>query len=162
MKVTVDTSQMKDLLAMLDKFPPLVLARGGPLDNAVRKASNVIAKRARQLAPNSSKTGTKNKQSKKSRAIWSHQVRKMVRTKVFRKPQAAVGIVGPKAPEGNAAHFLQETPRKHVLWGKATRVKRLRIARNWITQAFDETKSQQFDAMAVSLRADMDKVMRGG
>lgn len=161
MKTTLDTREMEGLDKLLAQIPTLVLASGGPLDKAVGKAGTVVAKRARAIAPNSKKSGTKEKQSAKAKSIWNKQVRSMIRSVVRRYPTAAVAVIGPKAPEGNAAHFLQEKPRKHVLWGKATSLKPMRIARDWIVQAFDETKQEQFSAMESSLRSDIDGVMRG-
>jgi hypothetical protein len=74
---------------------------------------------------------------------------------------AAWAVVGPKSREGNMSHFQQEKPRRLVLWGKATRVAQYRIERNWITQSFDETKSQQVTAMEQSIKADIDAIARG-
>jgi hypothetical protein len=34
-------------------------------------------------------------------------------------------------------------------------------ARNWMVQAFDETKEQQLSAMKTAIQAILDKVMRG-
>lgn len=159
-KVTIDILGEREVMAMLERLPKLVVSAGGSLDRAVQKASNVAAKRARQLAPDSRRTGTRPKQSKKSRAIWKHQLRSVIRVKLARYPHTRIGIVGPKSPEGNHAHFMQEKPRRHVLWGRSTRIAQLRIARNWITQAFDETRGEQMDAMKSSLQADIDQQMR--
>ena len=145
---------------MLGRLPKLVVSEGGPLDRAVKAACNLIAKRARQLAPDSRKTGTKEFQSAKTKAKWPVRLKTTIRTKVIKYPNGAWGIVGPKSPEGNAAHFMQEKPRRHVLWGKATAIKKYRIERNWITQAFDETKSEQLSAVEASLKRDIDENMR--
>lgn len=145
---------------MLGRLPRLVVSEGGPLDRAVQAPCNIVAKRARQLAPDSRKTGTKNKQSAKTKGKWPVRLKTTIRSKVIRYPNGAWGIVGPKSPEGNSAHFMQEKPRRHVLWGKATLIKQYRIERNWITQAFDETKSEQLSAMEASLKRDIDDNMR--
>lgn len=161
MKIELDTRELNGIDTLLASMPTLLLATGGPMDRAVGKAGNVVAKRARALAPNSRKSGTKQKQSAKAKSIWNKQVRSMIRSVVRRYPQTALAVIGPKAPEGNAAHFGQEKPRKHVLWGKSTSLKPYRVARDWIVQAFDETKSEQLAALEQSLRSDMDGVMRG-
>lgn len=144
---------------MLKRLPALIVASGGPTDRAVQKAGTIVARRARQLAPNSRKSGSMFKMSHKSFAKWPHHTRNTIRTKVVKYPTNSVAIIGPKSPEGNAAHFGQEKPRRHVLWGKRTG-RMYRIVRNWITQAFDETKSEQQSAMKRSLQADIDKIMR--
>lgn len=159
-KVTLDVHGEREILAMLEQLPKLVVAAGGPLDRAVQKASNLVAKRARQLAPDSRVTGSRQRQSKKSKAIWKHRLRSTIRVKLARYPHTRIGIIGPKSPDGNQAHFMQEKPRRHVLWGRTTRVAQYRIARNWITQAFDETKADQLNAMKSSLQTDIDQQMR--
>lgn len=163
MKVKVTVTGDKELQAILAKMPQLVVAAGGPIDRAVTKGGAVVARRARQLAPNSTKTGTRRKQSASSKRIWSKKLKTTIRSVTRRYPQGAraLSVIGPKAPEGNAAHFMQEDGRRHVLWGKVTRVALYRIARNWITQSFDETRGAQHNAMLTSLRNDLDKVMRG-
>lgn len=152
---------------LLQQLPRKVALDFGPLDRAVKAATSIIARRARRLAPDSSKTGTKLKQSQKKDPTTGQkqdkfpvQVKNTIRSKVILYPNGAWGIVGPKSPEGNAAHFMQEKPRRHVLWGKATAIKKFRIERNWITQAFDETKSEQLSAMEASLKRDIDENMR--
>jgi hypothetical protein len=159
-KITIDIGGEQSVVNMLGRLPKLVVSEGGPLDRAVKAASSLIAKRARQLAPDSRKTGSRDKQSAKAKAKWPVRLKTTIRSKVIRYPNGAWGIVGPKSPEGNAAHFMQEKPRKHVLWGKATAIRKFRIERNWITQAFDETKSEQLSAMEASLKRDIDENMR--
>ena len=160
-KVTLDIRGEESVLALLAQLPVLVVAEGGPLDKAVRKASNIVATRARQLAPNSDKSGSRKKQSRSAKAKWPEKLRRTIKTKLIKYPKATWSVVGPKSPQGNMAHFMQEKPRRLVLWGQATMVKKFRIERNWITKAFDETKQQQLTAMETSLKTDIDANMRG-
>lgn len=159
-RVTIDIHGEQEILAMLERLPKLVLSEGGPLDRAVQKASNVVAKRARQLAPDSRRTHSRDRQSRASLAKWPERLRSNIRVKLALYPHTRVGIVGPRSPQGNVAFFMQEKVRKHVLWGRVSRVQGFRIARNWITQSFDETKSAQLDAMKSSLQSDIDTVTR--
>jgi hypothetical protein len=159
-KVTVKIEGAESLISLLERLPKLVVMAGGPMDRAVRKASTIVAARARQVAPDSSKTGTRDKQSKKTKAKWPNKIKRTIKTKLIKYDKSVLGIIGPKSPEGNAAHFMQEKPRRHVLWGKATMIRQFRIERNWITKAFDETKEQQMSAMEASLKADIDANMR--
>lgn len=161
-QISFDIRGEQSVIDLLGRLPRLVLSEGGPIDRAVKAPLNIIAKRARQLAPDSRKTGTKEKQSAKTKAKWGSRLKANIRTKVIKYPNGAWGLAGAKSPEGNAAHFMQEKPRKHVLWGKATAIKKYRIERNWITQAFEETKSEQLFAMEASLKTDIDANMRAG
>lgn len=160
--VTVSIDGDDRVLGLLEQLPKSVLFVGGPLDKAVQAALNTIARRARQLAPSSKRTGSREKQSKKTRAKWPSTLRTTLRTKVIKLEFGRWGIVGPKNPQGNQAHFMQEKPRRHVLWGKATMIKKYRIERNWITQAFDETTSEQQTAIYESLKQSIDSDMRAG
>lgn len=160
-QVKVELHGDQEVLALLEQLPKSILFDGGPLDKAVQAALSVIAKRGRQVAPDSKKTGSRTKQSAGTKAKWPEKLRTTVRTKVIKLPFGRWGVVGPKNPQGNAAHFMQEKPRRHVLWGKATLIKKYRIERNWITQAFDETSTQQSSAIEKSLRSDIDQNMRG-
>lgn len=159
--VTFKVEGEQRVIDLLGKLPVLVAAAGGPLDRAVKKAANIVSVRARQLAPDGDKSGTRKKQSKKTKAKWGGKLKRTIRVKLLKYERSSWAVVGPKSPEGNMAHFMQEKPRRLVLWGKATMVQKYRIERNWITRAFDETKSQQLSAMEASLKVDIDANMRG-
>ena len=161
-QISINIRGDKEVLALLEQLPKLVVMSGGPIDTAIGKALQIVAKRARQLAPDSRRTGSRLKQSKKSRAIWTGKLNRLIRTKVVKHATGAWGVVGPKNPEGNMAHFMQEEPRRQVLWGKMTKLQKYRIARNWITQAYDETVTEQKSAVVASLKSDIDRHMRGG
>jgi hypothetical protein len=153
----------KEILALLERLPKLIVSAGGPLDRAVTKAAAIVAAKSKQLAPDSRKNpkgDSRKKQSKKSKAIWTGKLKTTVRKRVIRYDTGVWAVVGPKNPEGNMAHFVQEKPRRMVLWGKATMIERYRDDRRWITRAFDETRGQQISAAVESLRFDIDANMR--
>ncbi len=159
-KVSMDITGDDEILALLERFPVLVQAEGGPADKAITQASEHVLVRARDLVPNSDNTNSRAKQSKKTRQKWPKKLRDTIRKKIVKYANASVAIVGPKSPEGNMAHFMQENPRRLVLWGKATAVQMFRISRNWITQAFDETKSEQLATIKRVLTEEIDKVVK--
>lgn len=155
--VTLKLEGFDRLEGLLTKLPVLVAASGGPMDRAVKQAAKIVADKAIELAPDGDKSGTRKKQSKKSRQIWTGKLRRLVRVKLIRYDNGgAWAVVGPKSLEGNMSHFQQEKGRRLVLWGKSTMVARYRIQRNWITKAFDETKTQQVAAMEASIKADIE------
>lgn len=152
--------------AELDRMFNMVpkLERYKVLDKATGEAAKIVVKRARELAPRSSDTGSAQKRSKKqaSSANWSYPLWKTIK-RVFRKYQDRYGlaVIGPEWPTGNKAYFnTSPKGRRQVLWGKATGRVVAQI-RNWIVQAFDETKTQQLNAMKDSLKQSLDQVMRG-
>lgn len=159
-EAAIDTHELPSIMAMLESLPKLLLSSGGPVDRDVQAGLKPIARRARQIAPDSRKTGTRDKQSKSSKAKWPERLRAQIRMKVIKHENGAWGIAGPRSPQGNVAHFMQEKPRRLVLWGKATMIRKYRIEKNWITQAADETKAEQLSAMETSLKTDIDASMR--
>lgn len=161
-KISIDIRGEESIVALLEQLPKLIVSEGGALDRAAQKATNIVARRQRQLAPDSKKTGSRDKQSKKTKAAWNVKLKTTIRTKIIRYPNGVWAVVGPKSPEGNTAHFMQEKPRRNVLWGKVTQIKQIRLERNWNVQAFDETKAEQLSAMEASLKQDIDANMRSG
>lgn len=151
-----------EVIALLGRLPKLVVMAGGPADRAMSAATTVLQRQAQAIAPDSRATGSKRKQSKKSKAIWKHKLKTKIRKKLIRYPDGVYGLVGPKSPEGNAAHFVSGKPRRHVLWGKTTRVAMYRYQRNWMLQAFDESRSGQLAAMRSVLIMEINQQMRGG
>jgi hypothetical protein len=120
-----------------------------------------VLRRARSLVPQSRKTGSRKKQSKKSQAQWPETLLRQLRVKSKKYATASFAVVGPKSPEGNMANFVQGKPRRHVLWGKSSQVARYRYQRNWMLQASDESRSEMLAAMKASLISDIDKHMKG-
>lgn len=160
--VKVELNGADELVKLFERMPSLVVGKNSILENAVFAAALIVAKKAKQLAPDSRsnpKGDPRKKQSKKSKGIWSHKLSNTVTQKTINYKSSSWAIVGPKSPEGNMAHFMQEKPRRLVLWGKATMIQQYRDDRQWITKAFDETKSQQMSAMESTLRSDLDKLM---
>lgn len=118
-------------------------------DQVVDAGSAPVLARARELAPRSSVTGTARLRSKKQRqeADWAYPLWKTIKRVIRKYEYTGIAIIGPSWPKGNKA-YLNTSPkgRRQVLWGNRTgRV--VPQIRNWIVQAFDETKSEQLTAM---------------
>ncbi len=145
-----------DLKAMFDAVPILVRYRVS--DQVLRAGTAPIVKRARQLAPKqTAEQRKKRSKSQQAAADWDTPLWKTI-GRVVRKYNKARGIavVGPKYPEGNKAYFnTSPSGREQVFWGNRTG-RTVKQVRNWIVQAFDETKSQQLSAMKTKLQ----KLMR--
>lgn len=175
----------KELDAMFDAVP--VLERHRVADQVVRAGARPIITRARQLAPRSSRTGSKKKWSANmyagtaksgSRSASEKPLWKTIKQVVRKGKRAgAISVVGPEWPEGNKAYFNtspngnvgrhwgiegQKYPKKNGGFHTAGPAKARPQIRNWIVQAFDETKPQQLDAMKKKLQKLMDKVWKRG
>ncbi|MCA9130752.1 MAG: hypothetical protein KDB22_26885 [Planctomycetales bacterium] len=148
-----EINRMFDAVPHLDRFRVT--------DQVLRAGARPIVTRARQLAPRSTpedraKRSTKQKQA----ADWNYPLWKTIKYVLRKYSTSGVAVVGPEWPKGNKAYFnTSPSGRRQYLWGRATG----RIVpqiRNWIVQAFDETKSQQLAEMKKKLRSVMDQIWR--
>lgn len=147
----------KELDRMFDAVPFLERYRVG--DQVVRAGARPIVQRARQLAPRSTKAmRDKRSKSQQQKANWNIRLYRTIAFVVRKYGRgSATSVIGPKWPDGNKAYFnTSPRGRKQVLWGRVTGVTRPQI-RNWIVQAFDETRPQQLAAMRKKLKQLIDQ-----
>jgi hypothetical protein len=150
-----------ELKRMFDMVPKLDQYKVG--DQVVTAGTQPIVKRARELAPRGNKAD-RAKRSKKQRdkADWEYPLWKTIKRVIRKYQRYTNGVVGPEWPKGNKAYFnTSPNGRRVFLWGKATGKVAVQV-RNWIVQAFDETKPQQLAAMKAKLTTLIDKLMRNG
>lgn len=144
---------------MFDAVP--ILERYAVMNQTITAGAKPIVTRARQLAPRS-KPEDRAKRSKKQQAAadWEFPLWKTIKV-VYRKySRTQVAVVGPEWPKGNKAYFnTSPNGRRQVLWGRVTGAIIPQI-RNWIVQAFDETRPQQLDAMKKKLRLLLDQIWK--
>lgn len=164
MSIDFDTRNLptdQEIERMFNAVP--VLERHKVADKTVRAGATPIVKRARQLAPRSSKTGTADKRSRnqQAQADWSTPLWKTIAMVVRKYSSNAAAIIGPRWPDGNKAYFnTSPAGRRKWLWGRDTG-QIVPQVRNWIVQAFDETRAEQLAAMKRKLKSLMDEVWRG-
>lgn len=159
--IKIEMPNDAELNRMFDAVPQLERYR--VLDQVVRAGAIPVRKRARQLAPRSTKADRdKRSKNQRSEADWDYPLWKTVKY-VVRKYGKRIGIavVGPEWPGGNKAYFnTSPSGREQVLWGRRTG-RTIPQIRNWIVQAFDETKPQQLAAMKAKLRTLLDRILKG-
>lgn len=171
----MDLPSDSELAQMFGTVPKLEYYK--VLDKTIEAGAKIVADRARQLAPRSKKSDTDKRSDKQKQAAdWSYPLWKTIKYKVKRYGGVrGFGIVGPTWPRGTKAYF-NTSPKgnKGHHWGRAgaSYVRKdgsVHIAgpakaraqiRNWIVMAFDETRSQQLDAMKTTLTTLLDKVMK--
>lgn len=168
--VRIDMPSDAELSRMFDAVP--LLDRHQVFDKVLRAGARPVVTRAKQLAPRSSKTGSKDKWSKKMlvdggaggtpRGKAETPLWKTIALVVRKYMKGGVSVVGPKWPEGNKAYFnTGPSGRRQFLWGRNTGVVVAQI-RNWIVQAFEETKPLQLSAMKKKLRQLMQEIWERG
>lgn len=148
-----EINRMFNAVPILDRFQVT--------DQVVRAGAKPIVQRARQLAPRSTPEARAKRSTKqKAAADWDYPLWKTIKMVVRKYARVSVSVVGPEWPKGNKAYFnTSPGGRKQVLWGRVTGVIVPQI-RNWIVQAFDETKPQQREAMRKKLRVLMDQIWK--
>lgn len=130
---------------VLNKIP--VMVQAAAYDSGLRPAAKVVEKRAKQLAPSSRESGSRNKWSASMKASRQNvkPLRESISTKVVRKPSGGgnpYAMAGPERPWGNIAHFispLKKATREIVLWGRKAG-RQGRKDNDFMKRAFDETK----------------------
>jgi hypothetical protein len=149
-----------DLNKRFDAVP--ILERHKVGDKVIREGTKPVVKRARELAPRD-RVGNSKKRSKnqKESANWTIPLWRTIAQVVRKYDVRTTGVVGPKWPDGNKAYFNTSPAGRRVwYWGKNTGKVAAQI-RNWIVDAFEQTRSQQLDAMKQKLKSLMDQVWRG-
>lgn len=159
--IKMDLPSDAELRRMFDMVPKLEAFK--VLDKAVDAASKPVVKRARELAPRGTEVDrSKRSKGQRSKADWNYPLWKTIK-RVIRKYQNRYGmaVVGPEWPKGNKAYFFTSPKGRRIwYWGKNSGKTKV-ATRNWIVQAFDETRTAQLDAMKASVAKSMDEVMRG-
>lgn len=133
-------------LDLLSKFE--LADRGLGLSKALRKAANVVAKRAKELCPKPGYPG--DDPSKKP-------LRDTIGVVVREYMTAIVIYVGPQYPAGAHGHLI-EFGHHLVLFGVETSI--FVAAKPFMRPAADETKSEQIQAITNSLQSDLAKFGR--
>lgn len=130
------------------------------LEKAMRAATAPVVQRAKQLAPDSEKSGSRKKWSKKTRA-------KRVGTKPHKQTIGASSVrtyrggllaiyVGPIHPAGNLINVIGHQ-HKQVLWGKHTG--KVLPGTEYLKQAAEQTLAQQQSAFVDKVKSETEKLL---
>jgi hypothetical protein len=161
-------------LEQIEKIPETM--RFKALDKALAAAGEVVAQRARQVAPDGRRSGNSEKRSKKqaSEANWERQLKDMIGYVIRKRTKGGQVIVGPIWQLGGSkSHFnygakVYEEGRVQYYWGKpgTTYVRQgknytpikathFKQTRNFMKQALDETQDAAIQAFVNSLEQAM-------
>jgi len=140
------------------------------LKKAIDAAAPIVEQRMRLLAPDSSVANSENATQGPTADKWSrttkakreprHKLQNAMAYKFWRKKHNAMGIIGPRDPEGRHSYPLT-TGHQMVLWGRRTGG-HLRKRDRWIKQAYDETKSRVQSTMMSVVRAEVARIAARG
>lgn len=150
----------REIAAMFDAVP--LLKKHEVMSATTKAGAKVIVSKAKQIAPRGTQAD-RDKRSKKQRASanWNIRLHTTVAMVTRGRYTRSFSIVGPRHPDGNKAYLNspKSGSRRHVLWGNRTRVRQKKATRNWMMQAFDESRSQQLSAMKSALTKKVDEML---
>ena len=151
---SVTITETGDMNAILEQLP--VMLQRGAVDKALRAAGKVVAKRAKELCPRSSKTGTREGWSKQTAGsrTGTKPLAETIGVVVRKYDTVSVAVVGPQHPAGALGHLV-EYGHRMVVYGHDTgrRVQ----PKPFMRPAADETKGEQEAAMLRVLKAELEK-----
>lgn len=149
----------KGLEKLLDAVPQLKRHEVKML--STQAGAQVILARASSLVPKGTEADRK-KRSKKQKAAanWNIRLSSTLAFVTRETRSRAYSVIGPRHPDGNKAYFNSPKTgsRSHVLWGR-NKGRTKSAIRNWIVQAFDETRSQQLSAMKAVVKKQIDQML---
>jgi len=183
MDIPVD-AELARMLNMDDRIDRFKL-----FDKALTAASGPVIRRARQLcwdgqkaapgAPsgNSAKRSWyqrngveppwakwikrgKTKRNKYGKVDWETQLKTTIGRVVRKYSRKGIAVIGPSWPKGNKAYFNAGKNGRDVwYWGDDQGFKK-KAMRNFIVQAFDETKNEQQQLMKAQVKTLLDQMMK--
>lgn len=140
-KVVIDENSFRQAERLLGRLDGEI--RRKVLPPALRAAASRAVERMKTLAPDSKKTGSRDRWSKGTRLkrIATKQHRKTIGVSTVRKYGLVVAVyAGPIHPAGNLINAIGH-PHKQMLWGKPSG--RTIAANEYVLRAGEQTRSQQ-------------------
>jgi len=160
LRLKIDLPTDAELAKMFDAVP--MLKRHDVMGTVTTAGAKVIVERAKQLAPRGTQSDRDKRSAKqKAAANWNIRLHTTIAYVTRKGNRRAFSIVGPRHPSGNKANFNspKSGSRRHVLWGNRTRIQQRKADRNWMVQAFDESRQQQLSAMKSALTQKVNEMM---
>jgi hypothetical protein len=152
-KTTFNASRVNKVLAQVPATSANVV-----YTKALPAAAKVAMSAAKQRAPRSASTGSADRQSAKSQAIWGvRPLAELIHWKVVRVQNAvSFALIGPMRPWGNKINFVapfKKVSKRVKLWGRdPTNVPaEMPKSDRFMEQAADETRGEQQRAFVGSL-----------
>jgi hypothetical protein len=158
--ISVDVDGMEEVLAMLNRVDSNVMFK--VTDKAMRKANKIVERRAKQLAPRSSVTGSAKKRAKRQSesADFDYPLHKSITSRVWKHENGAVGVIGPGWPRGNKAFFNSARKGRRVFyWGKPQGTTYRQ--EDWLKRSLDETSREVEQTLVDEIRDAINEVERG-
>lgn len=140
-RVQIDENSFRQAERLLGRLEGDI--RRKVLPPALRSAARPAVNKMKQLAPDSKKSGSRDRWSKATRLkrVTTKQHRKTVGVSTVRKYGQVVAIyAGPIHPAGNLINVIGH-PHKQMLWGRPSGA--TIAANDYVSRAGEQSKSQQ-------------------
>lgn len=157
-KVEIENATFQRADALLARLP--LEMRIGVIEKALRAAAKPVETRARQIAPDSQRSGSRARWSKKTRAKQANSKphRQTIGHSTIRGYQGLRAIyVGPLHPAGNLINIIGHN-RQQVLWGRRTN--RTLPPNEFMKQAAQETTAAQQSAFVETVQRETDEFLQ--
>jgi len=158
---------MADTGKLLKQLEQLAIqVREKAAGDALRAGMQPVQTAIEATAPQSSVTGSREKQSRATRQKWSgsktlkNTIRSVVRTKKKAGiTNGVIGLVGPSYSEGGGhGNLFSKDHKRRVLWGKDGGT--VRVVNQFVKIAADSSKSQAKAAIISSLKSGIEAAAR--
>lgn len=157
-RVHIDQAAFAAAEAFLTRIDFLV--RGMVVEKALRKAAAPAEQRARQLAPDSKKSGSRDKWSRKTAAKRAHTKQHRLtigHSSVRNYERGLLAIyVGPIHPAGNLINVIGHQHRQ-MLWGRASG--QIIPGTKYLKDAGEQTIAQQNSAFVSTVKSEVEKIL---
>ena len=157
LRIDFDESQLAKIMQI-----PLLL-RLAPAERILKAMAKPIVAKAKAIAPDSRKSGTRKRMSKKTDAKWPETGRNHIGF-VYRKSEGGgYLVIGGKSPKANSFNFdSSKKGRKVVYWGRSSGlVKRVEPSERFMQKAFDTTRAAQISAGNAQLEKECKELQIG-
>lgn len=163
--VSFDMQGVAKLLKQLETLDIQVRQTIG--QNALKAGMQPVEAAVRANAPESSKTGSRKKQSTQSRGKWSgsKKLKNTIRSVVRVQRKAGItsgilGLVGPSYSEGGGhGNLFSRDHKRKVLWGRGT--VGIRTVNQFVKRAADESQTAAKAAVISSLKGGLQSTAKG-
>lgn len=152
----------EQMLAKLRRIP--ILLQLGPAERVLKAMAKPIVEKAKAIAPNSSRSGTRNLWSKKMRAGRDAGHASQHIGFVYRKGEnGGYLVIGGKHPKANSFNFdANKKGRRVFYWGKDSgKIKRVEPSQRFMQRALDETRQAQISAGFSQLEKELKELNLG-
>lgn len=147
------------LIAVLKSLS--VLVQNKVVDEALKAGIKPVEQAIRSESPSSRLTGTRKKQSAKTRAKFSNSrpLKTTIRSVVRKKRKGAIALAGPSYTHGGGhGNFFASDHKRKVYWGRDAGG--VRVVNRFVKRAADMSQAAASAAISASVKSEIDRAAK--